>query len=115
MKSFLNRISLFFIPTLFLGIILGVLCIYNYINLSDIVSVYLPIWLVGMAAALFKKIVFANTFIFLASLGLIGEYIIHILNKPHPNMSGGFLNTLLLVLGLVLGIVLQIFNSRRQK
>jgi len=43
MKSFLNRISLFFIPTLFLGIILGVLCIYNYINLSDIVSVYLPI------------------------------------------------------------------------
>lgn len=110
-----KKIVHFIVPTLILIIILYLMCSLNYIDISVILSIYIPIWIIGMIAVLLGKIVFANIIIIFAGVGLIAEYLVHILNKPYPNMSGAFLNTLLLFLGLILGIIFQIFSNRKPR
>jgi len=75
----------------------------------------MPIWIVGVLAALFGKPVFAEIIIIFAGIGLIAEYLIYMSNELHPNISGAFLNALFLMLGLFLGIVLQILSNRKLK
>ena len=91
------------------------MCFLRYIDISVILSIYIPIWIICVMTSLLGKAVFADVIIVSASVGLIAEYLIHISNKTYPNMSGAFLNTLILLFGLILGVLLQILSSKKLK
>ena len=112
-RNFKNRIISFIVTTLILMVILYLMFFLKYIDISVILAIYLPIWIIGVIAALLGKDVFANVTIIFAGIGLISEYLVHIFNKSHPNMSGAFLNTLILLVGLIMGVVLQILSNRK--
>lgn len=116
MKREFGKRILYLIPcTLFLTIVLSFLYFWRYIDVSVILTIYLPIWIIGVIAALFGKIIFGNTVIIFAGVGIIAEYLVHIFNKPYPNMSGAFLNTIILLAGFIVGIVLQIWSARKRR
>ena len=48
-------------------------------------------------------------------IGLIVEYLIHQQNQTNPNMKGAFSNTAILLIGVVVGIVIQLFFKRKKK
>ena len=83
----------------------------NYIDFSVTKIIYLPIYAVVLATILFGQYIVAYFLTSSAVLGLIIEYIIH-LNQVHPSMEGTFWNTLIVILWLVVGIILQIIISR---
>jgi len=112
-RNFKNRIVSFIVTTLILIVILYVMFFLKYIDISVMLDVYLPIWIVGIIATLLGKVIFANITIIFAGIGLISEYLVHIFNKPHPNMSGAFMNTLILLVGIILGVVIQILSNRK--
>jgi len=114
-KDFKKRIVHFIVPTVFLTAILLLMCFLRYIDISVILSIYIPIWIICVIASLLDKAVFADVIIVSAGVGLISEYLVHIANEAHPNMSGAFLNTVILLFGIVLGVLLQILNSKKQK
>lgn len=114
-KDFKKRIVHFIAPTVFLTIILSLMCFLRYIDVTVILTIYIPIWIIGVITSLLGKVVFADIIIIFAGVGLIAEYLIHISNESNPNMSGAFLNTLILLFGLILGIVLQILSSKKLK
>lgn len=114
-RDYGKRIVHFIACTLFITIVLALLYFWRYIDISVIMTIYLPIWIIAMIAALFRKIIFANVVIIFAGVGLIVEYLVHIFNKPYPNMSGAFLNTLILLAGIIVGIMLQISSTRKIK
>lgn len=84
----------------------------NYIDLSVIKSIYLPILLVTIVAILFKQYIFGYIFILAAGLGLTVEYIIHLNEKNQPTMEGVFYNTTIICFGFVMGIIVQIITSK---
>lgn len=86
----------------------------RYIDFSVIRAIYLPIYAFVITAILFKQYIFGYIFIISAGLGLITEYIIH-LNPQNPNMSGAFLNTLIIFLGFIIGVIVQIFIKKIRK
>ncbi|QUH21238.1 hypothetical protein [Alkaliphilus sp. B6464] len=114
-KGHKKRIVRLIAPTVFLIIILSLMCFLRYIDASVILAIYVPIWIIGMLAARLDKIVFASVFIVFSGIGIIAEYLIHVSNGPRPTMAGAFMNTLILFLGLILGIVLQILSKRKLK
>lgn len=113
--NFKKRAIHIIISTLFFVIILAVFCFLEYIDFSVITAIYLPIWIVGIVTILLGKIVFAEVVLIFTSIGLIVEYIVHIYKQPYPDMSGAFLNTAILIIGLIVGIVLQILSAKKQK
>ena len=112
-RNFKNRIVSFIVTTLILIVILYLLFFLKYIDISVILAIYLPIWIIGVIATLLGKVIFANITLIFAGIGFISEYLVHIFNKPHPNMSGAFLNTLILLVGVILGVVIQILSNRK--
>ncbi len=112
-RKFKNKRISFIVTTLILMVILYLFFYLNYIDISVILAIYLPIWIIGVIATLLGKVVFANVTIIFAGIGLISEYLVHTFNKSHPNMSGAFLNSLILLVGLILGVVLQILSNRK--
>lgn len=112
-RNFKKRIVSFIVSTLILMVILNLMFFLKYIDISVISAIYLPIWIIGVIAALLGKVVFANVTIIFAGIGLIAEYLVHTFNKSHPNMSGAFLNTLILLVGVIVGVVLQILTTRK--
>lgn len=114
-RNFKKRIVSFIVPTLILMVILNLIFFLKYIDISVISAIYLPIWIIGVIAALLGKVVFANVTIIFAGIGLIAEYLVHTFNKSHPNMSGAFLNTLILLFGVILGVMLQILSTKKIK
>ncbi len=112
-RNFKNKRISFIVTTLILMVILYLMFFLKYIDISVILAIYLPIWIVGVIATLLGKVVFANITIIFAGIGLISEYLVQIFNKSHPNMSGAFLNSLILLVGLILGVVLQILSNKK--
>lgn len=112
MRVKIKQILLAFLPFTF--ILIG-MCLVRYINLSIIVSIYLPIFLIAALAMILGKYYMGHIFIIFAEMGLILEYIISLRNAGKPNMSGAFLNTSILFSGLVIGIIVQIYINRSHK
>ena len=113
-REFGKRIVYRIACTLFLTIVLSFLYFWRYIDVSVILTIYLPIWIIGVIADLLGKTKFGNTVIVFAGVGIIAEYLVHIFNKPYPNMSGAFLNTLILLAGFIVGIVFQIWSTSKK-
>ncbi len=95
--------------------VLSVLYLLHYIDFRVIGQIYLPIYLIAAAAICWKKDWFGHAFLISAELGLILEYVIHVMRADRPSMAGAFLNTLLIFLGLIAGILLQIRMGKRKK
>jgi len=105
-----------FIGTTFsvlLAIVLLVFRLLNYIDSSVILIVYFPIWLIAIVAIIFGKVIFGKTFLTSASIGLIVEYIIHQSSLMKPSMSGAFLNTAILVIGVIVGIIFEFLKGMK--
>lgn len=100
--------------SLLLFTILTLLSILNYIDISVVKLVYLPIYAVVIGAIMFRQYIFGYIFTAAACLGLILEYITH-LRQPDPTMSGAFLNTLVVALGFFVAIIVQIIVSKTKK
>ena len=79
----------------------------NYIDVSVITAVYLPVAVVCIAAMLCGWHVFGYTLGGAAVLGLVVEYLVH-LRQPHPTMQGAFVNTVIIAAGLIAGVILQV-------
>ena len=110
-----KRIVHFIAPTVFLTMVLSVTCFLRYIDGSVVLAIYLPIWIIGSLATLSGKTIFADVVIIFAGIGLIAEYLIYLSNGFHPNMSGAFLNSTILIVGLILGAMLQIVSNVKLK
>lgn len=92
--------------------ILTVLCLVKYIDLSVIVPIYLPIFLISALIIMLKKYYAGHIFIISAEIGLILEYIMSLNYAGSPNMLGAFLNISILFSGLVIGIIVQIYINK---
>jgi peptidoglycan/LPS O-acetylase OafA/YrhL len=91
-----------------------VFIIPNYIDFQVIKQIYLPIWAIAIIAILFRQYIFSYIFVSSAALGLIVEYIIHY-HQPEPTMKGAFVNTLIICLGFMIGVVVQIVVIRNRR
>jgi len=102
------------ICSIILFIVMMVFIELNYIDYQVIRQIYLPIWAIAVIAILFRQYIFSYIFVSSAALGLIVEYIIHC-HQPEPTMKGAFVNTLIICLGFIIGVVVQIFVIRSRR
>jgi len=92
-----------------------VFIIPNYIDFQVIKQIYLPIWAIAIIAILFRQYIFSYIFVSSAALGLIVEYIIYYYQQPEPTMKGAVVNTLIICLGFIIGVVVQIVVTRNRR
>ena len=102
------------ICSIILFIVMMVFIILNYIDFQVIKQIYLPIWATAIIAILFRQYIFSYIFVSSAALGLIVEYIIHY-HQPEPTMKGAVVNTLIICLGFMIGVVVQIVVIRSRR
>ncbi|MGL5380907.1 hypothetical protein [Clostridium sp.] len=105
---------LLFVILPYAGILIW-MCLVKYIDLSVIASIYLPILLVSILAIIREKYYIGYIFIASSEMGLLLEYIMSLNYDGKANMSGAFLNTTILFIGLVSGIILQLYMNKRHK
>jgi hypothetical protein len=103
------------IITVLFSIVLGILCLLNYIDFSVISNIYLPIWVIAMLSTGFGKYAFGGILLLSSSIGLFAEYIIHISNLGHPSMKGAFLDTAIIIVGIIVSIVIECIIWSRTK
>ncbi len=94
--------------------LLTTLCAINYIDLSVVITIYLPIFIVSALLIIFQKYYIGHIFLVSAELGLITEYTIHLINSNKPNMSGALFNIAILAIGLMVGLVVQIYKGKKK-
>jgi hypothetical protein len=100
--------------SIILFIVMMVFIELNYIDFQVIKQIYLPIWATAIIAIVFRQYIFSYIFVSSAALGLIVEYIIHY-QQPEPTMKGAFVNTLIICLGFIIGVVVQIVVTRNRR
>jgi hypothetical protein len=100
--------------TLILSLVLVLFGMLGYIDFTVIRAIYLPIWLMGILAILLRQYLFSYIFIIAAGLGLVVEYLVH-LSQASPIMQGAYVNTLIIVLGFIIGVVAQIILKLTSK
>ncbi len=111
MKKFIKYITID--GTIFIAL-LTILCVINYIDFSVIITIYLPIFIISALLIIFKKYYIGRIFLVSVELGLTTEYIIHLINSDNPNMSGALLNIVILAIGLIVGIIVQMYKSKNE-
>ena len=111
MKTSIKYIA---IETVVFIALMTMLCMINYIDLSVVITIYLPIFIISALLIIFKKYYIGHIFLVSAEFGLIAEYIIHQINANNPNMSGAFLNIKILAVGLIVGISVQVYKSKNR-
>ncbi|MFI3225870.1 MAG: hypothetical protein R3Y09_00560 [Clostridia bacterium] len=111
MKKSIKYIAIEFIVFIAL---MTILCVINYIDLSVVMTIYLPIFIISALLIIFKKYYIGHIFLISAELGLIAEYIFHLISADNPNLSGAFLNMIILAIGLIVGIIAQIYKSKNK-
>lgn len=94
-------------------LVLGIFCWINYIDLRTINKIYLPILLISAIEILFKKYYVGHIVLLTSEIGLVLDYIVHLSNGAKPNMFGGFLNTFVLAIGFIIGVVIQIIIDKK--
>ncbi len=100
--------KLFGIHTITYIVILELLCVVNYINISVVLIIYFPIFLISALFMGFKKNYLFHIFLLSAEIGIIAEYLLSLNNINTPSMKGAFLNVTTLFIGLIVGIIVQI-------
>jgi hypothetical protein len=106
LHSAICSIILFIVTMVFIGL--------NYIDFRVIKEIYLPIWATALIAIVFRQYIFSYIFVSSAALGLIVEYIIHYY-QAEPSMKGGVVNSLIICLGFVIGVVVQVVVIRSRR
>jgi len=102
------------ICSIILFIVMMVFIELNYIDFQVIKQIYLPIWAIAIIAILFRQYVFSYIFVSSAALGLIVEYLIHYY-QAEPSMKGAVVNTLIICLGFLIGVVVQVVVIRSRR
>jgi len=107
LHSAICSIILFILTTVFIEL--------NYIDFRVIKELYLPIWAIAVIAIVFRQYIFSYIFVSSAALGLIVEYIIRYHQQPEVTMKGAVVNTLIICLGFIIGVVVQIVVTRNRR
>lgn len=94
--------------------VLAILYEVNYIDMRLIAGLYVPVFCVAAIGVLWDKRCFAYALLLFAQLGLLCEYLLHILHKDKPNMSGAFWNMAILAGGAVVAVLLQAARKKAQ-
>lgn len=116
MKNNIQKgLTSYILPTLILGTILKILLFLKYINSDVIFQIYLPIWIFGLIACLFGKRVFSSVFVIFAGIGILVEYFLYLGQMEYPTMGPAFANFFILIIGAVIGIILQIKRTKEEK
>ena len=79
----------------------------NYIDLSVVAAVYLPVYAVVLALLVLGQYIVGYSLVVSAAIGLMAEYMVHMV-QPQPTMRGAFLNIATVIFGLLTGIVIQV-------
>lgn len=99
-----------FICFIFSGVFILIFWIYfSIIDYINFISYFKSCWFLFLLLTitiLLKKYMLTSTIIFSMHLGLIVEYIIH-LTHEHRSMTGAFYNVGILILGSILGFIMQ--------
>ena len=115
MNRFLLRLKKISLSFALLAIVLAVMLFLSYTDFSVVLTIYLPVLLIGLVAALLGFDRFTNILFLFAGAGLCVEYLIHLQQKDYPRMTGTMLNTLILFAGVGLGAVLQYMKVKKEK
>ncbi len=94
--------------------LLVTMCLVKYIDLSVVISIYLPIFIISVLFIILKQYYAGYIFLVSAGIGLLLEYIVSLSHVGRPNMSGAFLNTVVLLFGGVIGITTQIVITKKK-
>jgi len=113
MKSRMKRI----VPAVVLYF--GALAVFwalGYTGADVMVRCYLPLFVVILAAMLFKQYFSAYGAVLGVVLGLTAEYIHHLSRAGRPNMGGMFMNAAILTICTGAGVLIQsLVNGRRKR
>lgn len=115
MNTILIRLKKVSLSFMFLLLVLTLSLVLDYIDLNVVLTIYLPVFLIGLLAALLGFTGFTNIFFIFAGIGLFTEYLLRMKQDDQPRMTGAFINTLLLFAGVVLGTLFQYFKHRKEK
>ncbi len=88
--------------------VLAFLCAQNYIDITVIAIVYLPLFAVALIFFVIKKYFIGHGVVVGGMLGIICEYIISTSNAGRPNMSGAFANVMIIISCSLIGIVIEV-------
>ncbi|MGE4276105.1 MAG: hypothetical protein AB7E30_02875 [Lawsonibacter sp.] len=108
------RVKHLILATIPYAVVLYVFYLLHYIDILVIAQIYLPIYCLSVAAIRGKKYWVGHVVLISAELGLISEYVIHVMHLDRPTMAGAFLNVLVIIIGLIAGILLQIRMGNRK-
>lgn len=117
-KTFLNRLFITILTaTVFIAFIL-IIYFIRYNELPDmrfINEIVLIITAIGVIPILFGKFSLGITFLSSSIIGFIGDAVITLLRQNRPNMTGGFFFTACLIVGFIVGILLEIIIPMERK
>ena len=109
-----NKVKHLILATIPYAALLYVFYLQDYVEILVIAQLYLPIWSCGVCAIRGKKNWVGHVVLFSVELGLISGYVIHVMRPDWPTMAGAYLNVLMLIIGLIVGILLQIRMGNRK-
>jgi len=75
----------------------------------------MPILGVSMLAILLDYTLCGQVFLIASLLGLIAEYTVHIKQGLEPTMVGAFTNNTIIVLGFIVGFIIQMYIKSKEK
>ncbi len=97
------------------AVILSYFYYVKYIDFAVIRTMYMPIIGVSILAILLDYVLFGQVFLIASLLGLIAEYTVHIKQGLEPNLVGTFTNNTIIMLGFIVGFVIQMYMKTKEK
>lgn len=97
------------------AVVLSYFYYVKYIDFSVVRTVYMPILGVSIIAILLDYVLFGQVFLIASLFGLIAEYTVHIKQGLEPNMLGAFTNNAIIMLGFIVGFIIQMYVKTKEK
>ena len=96
-------------------VVLGYFYYIQYLDFMTVRTLYMPILGVCILAILLEYVLFGQIFLIASLFGLIGEYIVSIKQSIGATNSGSIINNLILILGFILGFIIQMYIKSKDK
>ncbi len=115
MSKMKNSIKHIIISLAMFLVMLIIFAILGYIDATVVTKIYLPIILAVLIAHIFRQYYAGHIILSSAIIGLAIEYAININRGDRPNMTGAFVNTAIIILGVALAIFIQYKVNKKKK
>lgn len=119
MRSYLERGKHLLIISLFLLLTWSVFqFVFDFVRITDMLSAYKVLWCAIFLAVMLKLYIFAYITVISSCIGLTVEFIVSVSYRQrfgHPTAASATANLVLVVIGILVGIVIQVIYKRRIK